>query len=203
MEDLIIVDCEQNSDEWVNARCGCVTASMFKSVMAKGEGKTRAKYLRQKVAELITGKPTEGYTNSHMDRGHAQEPDARNMAAFMCGYEPVLVGFMKRGMVGCSPDYLVGDDGMGQIKTMLPEILIDVLDSERIPAEHKAQLQGELWVSGRAWTDFIGYSPGLPLFVKRMFRDEVFIAELGREVNSFLTDISALRHSIESRYLGK
>ena len=200
---LQVIECEQNSPEWLAARRGVVTASAFKYVLAKGEAKTRAKYLRQKVAELLDATPAEGFSNSHTERGHILEPDAINLYAFQHDIEPIRVGFMRRGPVGCSPDLLVGDDGMAQVKTLLPELLVELLETEKVPTEHTAQLQGELWVSGRKWTDFIGYWPGLPLFVKRVYRDELFMAKLAVEIEDFLVDVEALRHSIHTRYLAR
>lgn len=198
---LEVIDCEQNTPAWLEARRGVVTASAFKHVMAKGEGKTRAKYLRQKVAELMNAKPADSFKNEHTERGHALEPEAITLYAFQHDIEPQRVGFMRRGPVGCSPDVVVGDDGIAQVKTMLPELLLEVLETEKVPSEHTAQLQGELWVTGRKWTDFVAFWPGLPLFVKRVHRDEVFISRLSVEIDTFLADMAALQAEITARYL--
>lgn len=180
---------EQNTPEWHEARLGCVTASRFKDVMAKGQGKTRAKYLYELAGEIITGEPTESYSNSHMERGHEQEPDAREMYGFITGMTPELVGFVKDGRVGCSPDSLVGDDGLLEIKSKLPHLIAECIDKDRFPSEHKAQCQGALWVTGRKWIDLAVYCPGFPLFVKRAERDEDFISDLTSEVDRFLDDL--------------
>ena len=86
-----IIDCEQNSDAWIQARLGLPTASMFSAILAKGEGKTRKSYLYKLAGEIITGEPTESYTNGYMERGHAMEGEARELYSFMHDAEPVRV----------------------------------------------------------------------------------------------------------------
>ena len=206
---LEIIDCQQNTPEWLQARVGVITASGFKHVMAKSAGKagtaaeskTRQKYLRQKAYEQITGKMAESFSNAHTERGHVLEPEAIDAYSFMTDADVSRVGFMKRGPIGCSPDLLVGDAGMAQVKTLLPELMLELLEDGEIPSEHRAQMQGEMLVATRFWSDFIGYCPGLPLFVKRMERDEAYIASLEVGLETFLADLAEYRASIETRYL--
>ena len=188
---LEIINCEQGSPEWLKARMGIVTASEFKSVMAKGEGKTRAKYMRTLAGEAYRGKSFERYTNDHMERGHAEEDEARNLYEFMTDNVVQRIGFMKRGRVGYSPDGLIGDDGLLEIKTKLDDLHIECLESDALPSQHKQQCQGGLWVSGRQWLDFVSYCPGLPLFVKRVVRDEAYIARIKVEVDEFVVELDA------------
>lgn len=189
-----IFDCDQNSSEWYEARRGIPTASMFATVMAKGrsggESLTRKKYLYKLAGELLTGDVQEGYSNAHMERGHEMEPDARNMYALMTDAQPELVGFVRNGPKGASPDSLVGDTGMLEIKTKLPDLLIDVLIRDEFPAEHKAQCQGALWVAEREWIDIAVYWPKLPLFIKRAYRDEAYIADMSRAVDAFNSELA-------------
>lgn len=189
-----IFDCDQNSSEWYEARRGVPTASMFATVMAKGrsggESLTRKKYLYKLAGELLTGEVQEGFTNAHMERGHEMEPDARNMYALMTDAQPQLVGFVRNGPKGASPDSLVGDAGMLEIKTKLPDLLIDVLIRDEFPAEHKAQCQGALWVAEREWIDIAVYWPKLPLFIKRAYRDEAYIADMSRAVDAFNSELA-------------
>lgn len=194
MSELKIIDCEQNSPEWVAARCGIVTASKFKDVLAKGEGKTRLKYMRELACERVRGAPSpyEAYSNSHMERGHIYEDEARSLYTMMTDNEVQKVGFMVRGSVGYSPDGLIGDDGLHEIKTKLDALHAECLLSNKIPSEHVAQIQGGLWVSGRAWLDFCSYSPSLPLFIKRVYRDEAYIERLSSEVDIFLKELDAM-----------
>lgn len=193
-----ILNCEQGTDEWLEARMGIPTSSKFSTVMAKGQGKTRDKYMRQLAGEILTGKPMEHFTNGHMDRGHEMEPDARNLYAFMQDAEPELVGFIRNGQKGCSPDSLVGESGMVEIKTKLPDLQIECLLADRLPPEHKAQCQGNLWVAEREWIDFVSYWPGLPLFVKRSYRDEEYLKTLASEVDRFNDDLADLVERIRN-----
>lgn len=184
-----IIECEQGSTEWLAARAGIPTASMFATVMASGkagaDSKTRATYMRKLAGEILTGQPMENYSNAHMERGHVMEGEARDLYAFMTDEEPELVGFIRNGQKGASPDSLVGANGALEIKSKLPHILIEVLLSGDVPPEHKAQCQGQLWVAEREWIDFVAYWPGLPLFVKRMTRDEPYIATMSKAVDLF------------------
>lgn len=189
-------DLEQGSPEWIKVRLGIVTISELKNVMAKGDGKVRAKYLRTVVGEKISGLPFERYSNDYMERGHTQEDDARNLYTFITDNVVQRIGFMKRGLVGYSPDGLIGADGLLEIKTKMAHIHIECLEKDELPTEHRHQCQGGLWLSGRQWLDFVSYSPGLPLFVKRVARDEPYIARIKVEVDDFLADMAALEAKI-------
>lgn len=194
MSDVVIYDCEQNSPEWLEARRGIPTASKFSDVMAKGQGITRKKYLHTLAGEILTGERQEGYTNAHMERGHAMEEDARTMYAFMHDADPVLVGFMRRGRAGASPDALIGDDGLLEIKSKLPHLQLDCLERKdgSLPPEHKTQVQGQLWVANRDWCDFVSYWPKMPLFYVRVYRDEPFIETMAQSVADFTGELDAL-----------
>ena len=192
MDELQIFDCEQNSPEWFEARRGVVTASRFSDVLAKGQGITRRKYLLTLAGEIITGECAETYSNSHMERGHEMEAEACEMYAFMHNVEPVTVGFMRRGRVGASPDRLIGDDGILEIKSKLPHLQLDVLDKGKLPSEHIAQVQGQLWISGRDYCDFVSYWPRLPLFCIRVERDDKYITTLKQAVDDFLGELDEI-----------
>lgn len=195
-----IFDCPQGSTEWHECRRGIPTASEFKSVLAKGEGKTRKTYMLKLLGERISGQVAEGFSNVHTDRGHAQEDEARRHYIFHCDADPVQVGFIRNGDKGCSPDSLVGDDGLLEIKTKLPHLQCEVLLADKCPTDHYAQVQGQIWVTEREWCDFCSYSPGLPLFVKRVHRDEKYIAELDKAVQIFLDELNELHEQIKRRY---
>lgn len=187
-----IFTCDQGTAEWHEARRGIVTASCFKDVLAKGQGKTRTKYLYTLAGEIITGEVQDGYSNAHMERGHEFEDHARQQYAFENDVQIEQVGFIRRGRIGCSPDGLVGGDGMTEVKSKLPHLQIDVLERGKMPPEHYAQVQGQLWIADRAWCDFISYWPGLPLFVGRVDRDEKYIADMAAEIERFIEDLDAL-----------
>jgi hypothetical protein len=195
--ELEVVDCDQGSDTWHACRAGLPTASEFATILAKGRGGgvslTRAKYLRKLCAERVTGRVIQTWNgNADTERGHEQEPEARKLYAFMRDVDPQLVGFMRRGPVGASPDSLIGSDGLLEIKSKRGDIHIELLETGEMPPEHKAQVQGQLWVSGRKWVDFMSYSPGLPPFIQRIERDPIYIAELAKAVKVFLDELDVL-----------
>jgi len=187
-----IIDCEQNSPEWHACRLGIPTASRFATVMAKGEGKTRREYMLKLLGERLTGEPAENFSNAHTERGHEMEAEARDLYQFMKDVECTRVGFIRNGDKGCSPDSLVDAKGGVEIKSKLPHLQLDVLLRDRVPPEHIPQCQGFLWVAEREWVDFVSYWPKLPLFVKRVYRDEEYIKNLASEVKAFNAELDAL-----------
>lgn len=187
-----IITCEQNSEEWLRIRAGIPTASQFSTVLAKGEGKTRRTYMLKLAGEIITGEPMESFSNDHTERGHAMEGEARDLYAFQTGAQLDRVGFIKDGRKGASPDSLIGEDGGAEIKTKLPHLLIEVLLKGEVPPEHKAQIQGTLWVAKRQWWDIAIYWPKMPLFIKRVERDEAYIQKLATEVDRFNAELDAV-----------
>lgn len=185
-----IFDCPQNSAEWFAARMGIPTASEFSTIMAKGRGGgdsvTRRKYMLTLAAQIITGECVQAWAgNEHTERGHAMEDEARQFYAFQKDADPQRVGFMRRDRAGASPDSLLSTDGLLEIKTKLPHLQLDVLEQDRLPPEHVAQVQGQLYVSGRDFCDFVSYWPKLPLFVKRVLRDDAYIATLTQAIADF------------------
>ena len=191
-----IIECEQNSQEWMMARLGLATASAFSDVLSKGEGKTRAAYARRVAAEIITGELIESFSNGYMERGHLQEDEARQMYAFMTDCDPKRVGFIRNGRVGCSPDALIGDDGVLEIKTQRADLLIETIRKDVFPAAHVAQCQGALWITERQWVDIVVYAPRMPLFIRRAHRDPVYIAALAKAVCEFSVEVDAMVEAI-------
>lgn len=191
-----IFDCEQGTEAWFECRKGIPTASMFMTVMAKGrEGGaslTRKTYLYKLAGEIITGEPMENYSNDHMERGKAMEAEARDLYAFMTDLIPQQVGFIRNGSKGCSPDSLIGSDGVLEVKSKLPHLTIECLLRGEFPAEHKAQCQGALWVTEREWVDIAVYWKGLPLFIKRAGREADYIQRLSNAVDEFNDELAAI-----------
>lgn len=200
---MIVHTCEQGSEEWFRVRMGMPTASEFSTVMAKGKGgeasKTRRTYMLKLAGEILTGEPMDHYSNHHMERGKEYEPEARDLYAFMQDTDPECVGFISNGRAGCSPDCLVGRDGLAEIKTKLPHLQIECLFSDRVPPEHLAQTQGSLWVAEREWIDFVSYWPKLPLFVKRARRDDDYIKLIEAAVEAFNAELAELVETIRKR----
>jgi len=201
-----VVNVEQGSDEWKAARAGMPTASAFKDALAKGEGKTRRAYMLKLIGERLTGELSEGYSNGHMERGHEMEPDARAAYAWHADADPVQVGFVVNdglidlGPVGCSPDSMIGSAGLLEIKTKLPHIQCEVLLKGEVPTEHLKQIHGAIWVCEREWLDFVSYWPGLPIFIKRVYRDEKVIADLKVGLFEFYLEMLNLEQQIRSKY---
>ena len=194
---------EQGTPEWFEARLGVVTASRFADVMAKGrsgaESKTRRTYMLTLLGERLTGEVQESYSNNHMERGQEMEADARAAYEFQSGNDVRQVGFVRKDdNIGASPDGLIDEDGLLEIKTKLPHRHLDCLLSEKVPTEHTAQIQGQLWVCEREWLDFVSYWPGLPLFVKRVNRDDPYIKTMSEAVDKFVSDMADLEAKLRS-----
>lgn len=191
-----IFEDEQGSEAWLHARLGIPTASNFKTVVSitkdAKDKKTRTEYMRKLAGEVITGTPMESYTNAHMQRGTDQEDEARSLYALMQDAEPLRVGFIRNYNAGCSPDSLIGDNGGLEIKSALPHIQIERLERNELPAEHRWQVQGGLWIADREWWDFVSYSPKLPLFVHRVKRDEECIKQIADAVAKFNDELAVL-----------
>ena len=183
MSDIIIHrDIVQGTDEWRAVRMSKITASIVKSLLtgtykiSKDKKITLLAY--DLAAERITGRTTDTFVSFDMQRGHMEEPIARELYEQASGNKVEQVGFIESGFIGFSPDGLVGDDGIIEIKSVQQKFQIKAFAENEIPPQHVAQIQTGLLVSGRQWCDFIQYSNGMPLFVKRMERDEEIIQNI-------------------------
>lgn len=191
---------EQRTDEWFAARCGKVTASRIADVCAKtktGWGASRANYMAQLIAERLTGTAVESFTNAAMQWGTEQEPNARAAYEFLTDNTVTEIGFVDNlviPMSGASPDGLVGDDGLVEIKCPNTATHIDTLLSGKIDAKYIKQMQWQMACTGRDWCDFVSYDPRLPthmqLWVKRVNRDDKQIDEIETIVADFLKEIT-------------
>tara|TARA_R110002012_G_scaffold106831_2_gene248116 strand:+ start:3685 stop:4296 length:612 start_codon:yes stop_codon:yes gene_type:complete len=187
-----VLNMEQGTPEWLAARLGRVTMSELKTLLANGKGPggfgTGAfSYMHQLIGERMTGELAEPFQgNVHTRRGHEMEGVARKLYVAATGeLAPQEVGIILNHNVGYSPDSLVGANGLLEIKTKLPKFQIELLLNGEIPSEHVAQCQGGLWVSEREWIDFVSYWPGMPLFIKRAYRDDIMISTIAERVESF------------------
>jgi putative phage-type endonuclease len=194
---------EQGTDEWKAARLGHVSASNVAAVMSKtkdgGESATRRTYKIKLVAERMTGLAQETYKNAAIEWGNEQEPFAR--MAYEASQDVLVekTGFWKhpsKEWIGVSPDGLVGNDGLIEIKCPNTTTHLEYLWDEVVPTEYRKQIQMQLWVTGRQWCDFVSYDPRLPiknqLFIQRCERDEKLIATMEQEVDVFLGEIQAI-----------
>jgi putative phage-type endonuclease len=178
-------DIEQGSDKWHALRRGVITASTIgKLITATGKpanNDTSRAQLLQLLAERITGETEPSFYNDDMARGHLLEPLARDL--YSKHFEPVIeCGFVTAEFegvtIGYSPDGLVGDDGLIEVKSPRRKTHLRSLLTDEVPTEYLPQVQTGLAVTGRAWCDFISYAPGLPLFRKRCAPDRAVIARL-------------------------
>ena len=200
----------QGTDEWFNARCGIVTASTVGKLLTptgKPANNETARTLRARlVTERYTGHIEHTPQTFAMWRGTMDEPLARDL--YSTHYAPVTeIGFMTRrdgdAYGGYSPDGLVGDDGLIEIKSKTPHTHIATLLSGTVPAMHMAQLQMGLWVSGRDWIDYVQFSGGLPLFVARVHPDIVWLDAIEAVLSAFEIEAEATLarlHDIEKTY---
>jgi putative phage-type endonuclease len=194
---------EQRSPDWTRARLGKATASRIADVVATtrsgGYATSRANYAAELACERLTGRPAETYVSAAMRWGVEKEPEARQLYAFVFDAPVQAVGFLDHptlAMAGASPDGLVGDDGLIEIKCPISATHFETLIGRSAPTRYITQMQWQMAVTGRAWCDYVSYDPRLPfdlqLFVQRIARDEARIAGLEREVRSFLDEVDAL-----------
>lgn len=203
-------DLEQGSPEWLEARLGKVTASRVADVMAKtktGYSASRANYAAELVAERLTGAAADRFTNAAMQWGTDNEAAARAAYEFVADCDVASVGFVPHQDIadtGASPDGLVGTDGLVEIKCPNTATHIETLLGGGIDKKYAMQMQWQMACTGRAWCDFVSYDPRLPermqLHVERVPRDAALIAEMEKEVASFLAEVSQTVAALEAKY---
>ncbi|AFR26750.1 phage related protein [Bartonella quintana RM-11] len=204
----IIIDCIQGTEEWHQARNGLITASLFEIVMArKKQGQKTSKYysvMMKLAGERITGKSVEEGKTLSMRRGTELEPSARQLYGTFTQTEPQCIGFVLADdrMKGFSPDAFIGTNGLLEIKTKKPEILIPHFYQKTFPAEHKAQCQGGLWIAQREWVDLMLYWPDMPPLIKRAYRDEAYIRKLESEISCFNEALEMMVQQIQRATTG-
>ena len=177
-----IINCEQGSPEWLQARLGVPSASSYsKLITTTGKASAQAEaYINQLVAERITGESSFFQVTDPMQRGMDLEPEARVRYEMETGNLVEQVGFLMHDTLeaGASPDGLVGESGGLEIKCPMPSTHIEYLRDGRLPSKYIQQVQGCLWISGRDWWDFMSYHPKMTPLIIRVYRDEVFIKAL-------------------------
>lgn len=188
-----IHDVEQGTPEWLQLRLGIPTGSQFDRLLTPKTRKpaaARFKYRAELLAEWLLGYPIDnGSQTIWMERGTGLEAEARRWYEFEKGVTVQRVGFVTRddGQVGCSPDGLVGDDGVLEIKC--PSAVQHVLYLLGEEPDYLGQCQGSLYITGRRWVDFLSYNPALPPKLIRIHRDEEYIAALADVLDSFLAGL--------------
>lgn len=203
----IIETCEQGSEEWLSLRLGKITASRVKDVLTKGRGtspsKTAESYMMELIAEILTGNSKPFFENDAMRWGTETEPQARAMYAVNNNFVDVKeVAFVEHNeQVGISPDGLVGDKGLLEIKCPLTTTQLRRALSDDYSADYKAQIQMQLWVTDREWCDFLSFDPRLECAAgylqQRVYRDEEYIEEMKTKVYAFAEKMNELINQLK------
>jgi len=199
---MIVDNSPQGSPEWLQARATVITASNLTKVMSKGRGsapsKTRMTYMIEKATEILTGNAvSNGFQNDAMRRGNELEPDARQFYTMLTGElveESGLIYLNELKRIGASVDGLVQDDGLVEIKCPNLSTHVNYLLDGVMPAAYVKQIQGQMWVTGRKWCDFISYHPDAWKmgFLIRVDRDEEIIKTINDAVYAFIGELDVL-----------
>lgn len=191
---------EQGTLEWKLERLGHVTASRVADVMAKiktGEAKSREDYRWELITQRLTQNIEEGgYTSDAMQHGIDTEAEARMVYEIKKGVFVDQTGFIKHPSikwVGASPDGLIGTDGNLEIKCPHTKTHLQTLKAQKAPTKYIPQMQMQMWVAERDWTDFVSFDPRLPddfqFFTIRVYRDDEYIKNMENEVVIFLDEV--------------
>jgi len=201
---------EQRSEEWFAARCGSLGASQLNEALAttkNGWGASRENLKNRIIAERLTGTPTESFTNAAMQWGVDQEDNARKAYEAHTGTFVDEMGIAFHPVLKhthASPDGLVGDDGLLEIKCPNTTTHIETLKSQKVPSKYMNQMLWQMRCVDRQWCDYVSFDPRLPqhlqLFVKRVERDDVAIAELEAKVAEFLTEVECEIEELNRRF---
>ena len=194
-----IQDIEQGSEQWHQLRLGKVTASRVADILAQtrtGPSASRQNYLIELALQRSTGTIEPSYTNTAMEWGTQTEPQARVAYEVETGNFVDQVAFIDHPTIanfGCSPDGLIGDDGLIEIKCPNSATHWEYFKAKKPPQKYVTQIQTQLCVTGRKWCDFVSFDPRMPerskLLIVRVPRDDAFIAEIEEKVKQFLSEV--------------
>ncbi len=200
---MIVIDCQQGTPEWAQARAGLATASCFDVILSKGA--TRANLCTDLALERLTGVPLAGsFENNATRQGKEREAEARRAFEVEHGTLVQTVGFIRHDTLaaGASPDGLIGDEGGLEIKAPMPKAHSQVIRTRKVPSVYVPQVQGNLWITRRRWWRFASYNPDFPpelrLVVIDVYRDQAYIDRLAAEVEVFLGEVEAEFHGLRA-----
>jgi putative phage-type endonuclease len=201
---MIILDAEQLSDEWFAARAGLPTASNFdKLITTKGDPSKQAHlYMCDLAHEAITGKKADGYINDIMQRGTELEPEAIGFYEGVRDAEVTKVGLCYKDdqkKFGASPDGLVGHDGLLELKCPLGKTHVSYILAGKLPTAYFQQVQGQLFVTGRKWVDFMSYYPGVKPFIIRVEPHREFLKKLSAALDQFCYALAATIRELKEK----
>ncbi len=197
-------ECEQGSFEWLQARSGIPTASEFdKIITPTGKESTQAEaYAERLLAEYILGHPVETFGgNAWTDRGKELEPDAVKFYELNKDVDTKAIGFCTNDekTMGASPDRLVGEDGLLEIKCPAPQTHVHYLLTEKVDKGYYPQIQGQLLVTGRKWVDWLSYHPEMPPVIIRVERDEEYLATMKALLAKFTEELEKKRVKLDQQ----
>ena len=201
---MIIHDVEQGSEAWHKLRIGRPTASKFGEIISPKKLQPSAsaeKYMHQLLAEWIIGQPCNMVSNKFMERGTELEPEARKLYELL-HHNVDQIGFCTTddGLVGCSPDGLIGKDGGLEIKCpMAPTHVKYLLDPAKLYEDYKLQVQGSIFVTGRSWWDMWSYAPGMPGVIYRVEPDDVVQNALSAHLKIFTQELEIFKQRLIER----
>jgi putative phage-type endonuclease len=204
---MIIYNIEQQSEAWCSARCGKVTGTRFKDLVA-GEGTATYKNLVTNiVCEMIAGRQEETYSNANMEVGIETEPVARKEYESIYDIEVQECGFITpdedhkyHEWIGISPDGIIPDlKGMIEIKCPLMRTHFEYIEAGKLPAEYRYQVQGQLFVTGFDYCDFMSYVKGMKPFVIRVYPDQELFKEFEKRLDILIEQVKT-KISIYEKY---
>jgi hypothetical protein len=204
-----IFSTQQGSDEWAWLRAGIPTASNFDKIITAGGAvsKQAEKYLQELLAERMMGHPVDDIKTSWMERGNMVEAEAVAFYEMQRDCDTEKVGFITNDAEtwGASPDRLVGKDGLLEIKCPSPSVHVGYLmQSGSAYQEYRVQVQGQLWVAERQWSDILSFHPEMPMALHRIERDEKFIEKMAVLVEAFAGEVEqAAQMAKERGWIGK
>lgn len=200
---IIKSDIEQGSTAWHELHGSVPTASCFsKIITTKGDrSKQRKDYMLQLAGTRVFGVFEDNYQSWHMERGLEREKEAKELYTLITGNELVDVGFCYHDDDldrGCSPDGLINDDGVFELKSPMLKTHCKYILDGKLPTDYFCQVQGELYITGLKWAHFVSYFPGTPMFIVKVERDEKFISKLASELDLFVKDLESMCSSLRS-----
>lgn len=205
---MIVHNCTQGTSEWLQLRAGIPTASAFDMILTKSgkPSQSAERYFYTLLAERLMGHPIAEHISFWMQRGSEMEREALRYYEFQRDEETTEVGFITNdaGTIGASPDRLVGEDGLLEIKCPRDYVHVGyMLQSGKAYDEYKVQCQSQLWVTGRKWTDVLSYHPELPMALVRIERDDDFIELIEAAVTTFSLELERRWEELQARGWGR
>jgi len=193
---MIIHNIEQRSEAWYSIKCGLVTSTRFKSLVAKETTDTYKDLVTNLACEIITGKMEKTYSNAMMEYGIETEPLARAEYEWITDIPVKTVGFITpdedhkyHSCIGDSPDGLLPEEGILEIKCPLARTHFNYMEAGKLPSEYRYQVQGHLFVTGLKYCDFVSFVPGMKLFIIRVYPEPELFTEFERRLDILIEQV--------------